>query len=85
MKRTVLSILAASATAIASAQTAGAGSAPAAPTATGSSPLSIAIINSQRLALESAPGKGTLIEAILPVTDIDSPDTPTPVPEAIAA
>ena len=35
--------------------------------------------------LESAPGKGTLIEAILPVTDIDSPDTPTPVPEAIAA
>ena len=57
MKRTVLSILAASATAIASAQTAGAGSAPAAPTATGSSPLSIAIINSQRLALESAPGK----------------------------
>ena len=35
--------------------------------------------------LESSPGKGTLIEAILPVTDIDSLDTTTPVAEPIAA
>ena len=28
--------------------------------------------------LESTPGKGTLIEAILPVTDIDSPEATTP-------
>jgi len=35
--------------------------------------------------LESSPGKGTLIEAILPVTDIDSLDTSLPVAEPIAA
>ena len=35
--------------------------------------------------LESTPGKGTLIEAILPVTDIDSLEATLPVPEAIPA
>jgi len=35
--------------------------------------------------LESTPGKGTLIEAILPVTDIDSSDAPLPLPEAMPA
>ena len=32
--------------------------------------------------LESTPGEGTLIEAILPVTDIDSLDAIPPAPEA---
>lgn len=50
MKRLALSILAASVAVVAVAQT---GAAPASPAAPGS----IAIINSQRLALESAPGK----------------------------
>jgi signal transduction histidine kinase len=35
--------------------------------------------------LESTPGKGTLIEAILPVTDIDSSEAPLPLPEAMPA
>jgi signal transduction histidine kinase len=35
--------------------------------------------------LESTPGKGTLIEAILPVTDIDSLEATIPLPEAMPA
>jgi len=35
--------------------------------------------------LESAPGKGTLIEAILPVTDVDSADAATDFAEAVPA
>ncbi len=35
--------------------------------------------------LESAPGKGTLIEAILPVTDIDSQDAPVAFAETVPA
>jgi outer membrane protein len=60
MKRIALSILAAGVAAVATAQTgspAPAASAPAPATATARAPGSIAIINSQRLALESAPGK----------------------------
>lgn len=57
MKRIALSILAAGATAVAAAQTGAAAPAPAAAPASASAPGSIAILNSQRLALESAPGK----------------------------
>lgn len=57
MKRIALSILAAGATAIAAAQTGAAAPAPATAPASASAPGSIAILNSQRLALESAPGK----------------------------
>ena len=35
--------------------------------------------------LESKPGQGTLIEAVLPVVDIDEPPLPTPAPEAVVA
>jgi signal transduction histidine kinase len=35
--------------------------------------------------LESTPGEGTLIEAILPVTDIDEASAPAPVAEALPA
>jgi len=35
--------------------------------------------------LESKPGRGTLIEAVLPVVDVDEPPPPTPAPEAVEA
>ena len=55
MKRVVLSILTVGLTAAAAAQTDPAAASPAA--ASGSPPAQIAVLNSQRLALESAPGK----------------------------
>ena len=55
MKRIALSILAAGVAAVAAAQTAAPATAPTGASAT--APGSIAVINSQRLALESAPGK----------------------------
>src|SRR5262245_22744591 len=56
MKRIVLSLFAAGAAAVAAAQTASPATA-SAPAAAGAAPGTIGIINSQRLALESAPGK----------------------------
>jgi outer membrane protein len=56
MKRIVLSLFAAGAAAVAAAQTASPATA-SAPAGTGAPPGTIGIINSQRLALESAPGK----------------------------
>ena len=57
MKRIALSILAAGLTAVAAAQAAAPASAPATAPAGAVPPGTIAILNSQRLALESAPGK----------------------------
>src|SRR5499427_4217739 len=56
MKRIVLSLFAAGAAAVAAAQTASPATA-SAPSGAGAPPGTIGIINSQRLALESAPGK----------------------------
>jgi hypothetical protein len=35
--------------------------------------------------LESRPGQGTLIEAVLPVVDVDEPAPPASLPEPVEA